>query len=125
MQDFKKLRVWQKSHELVLEIYKATRDFPDSERFGVSQQLRDAAVSISSNLAEGSSRRGDLEFRRFPYMAMGSASESECHLLLSRDFGYLERQCYERLRLRVVEVRRMLCRLSDRLSADVKRTSRN
>src|SRR5262245_18705683 len=67
MQDFKKLRVWQKSHGLTLDIYRATAGFPDTERFGLLTQLRKAAVSIESNLAEGSSRRGDFEFRRFVF----------------------------------------------------------
>ena len=115
MQDFKKLRVWQKSHELTLNIYKATRDFPDPERFGLTSQLRKAAVSIESNLAEGSSRRGDSEFRRFVFMSMGSSSEAECQLLIARDLGFLDRTVHERLKGDVQELRRMLCTLAQRL----------
>jgi len=81
MQDFKKLRVWQRSHHLVLAIYRSTNSFPESERFGIIQQLRKAVFSITANLAEGSSRRGDVEFRRFLFMSMGSASEVENALL--------------------------------------------
>jgi len=121
MQDFKKLRVWQRSHDLVLAIYRSTNSFPESERFGIIQQLRKAVFSITANLAEGSSRRGDVEFRRFLFMSMGSASEVENALLISRDLGYMEKRSYEQLRTLVEEVRRMLCRLADRLTSTSKK----
>ena len=121
MQDFKKLRVWQKSHDLTLKIYRETVGFPDTERFGLVKQLRKSVVSIESNLAEGSSRRGDLEFRRFLYMAMGSASEAECQLLISRDLGYMAPAVCQRLTSGIEEIRRMLWTLIERVSVTVDR----
>lgn len=125
MQDFKKLRVWQKAQQYALDVYKNTMGFPDSERFGIVQQLREASVSIPTNLAEGSSRRGDAEFRRFVFISMGSASETESLLLLSRDLGFIDGRACERLTTCVEEVRAMLCRLVDRLSSSVKQGSRH
>lgn len=68
MQDFRKLKVWQKSHALALHVYGKTADFPKAEMFGVTAQTRRAAVSIAANIAEGSARSGDKEFARFLYM---------------------------------------------------------
>ena len=120
MQDYRKMRVWRKSHELVIEVYGVTQAFPEIERFGLVQQLRKAAISIAANLVEGSSRRGDAEFRRFVSISMGSASEVEYHLLLSRDLGYLDQARHDRLGESVADVRRMLCGLSARLCAGMK-----
>jgi len=85
MQDFRNLKVWRKSHELALAVYRATMDYPDSERYGLVHQMRKAAISVESNIAEGSSRGTDLDFRRFLFMALGSLSELECQLILSKD----------------------------------------
>ena len=75
MQDFRKLKVWQKSHRLALKVYAITANFPKTETFGVTSQARRAAVSIAANIAEGSARSGDKEFARFLYISLGSASE--------------------------------------------------
>ena len=88
MQDFKKLEVWQKSHALTLKVYQLTHPFPADEKFGLTNQLRRAVVSVELNLAEGSSRGSDPDFRRFVQMALGSASEVECQLLIARDLGF-------------------------------------
>lgn len=85
MQDFKNLKVWRKSHELALAIYRVTLSYPYAERFGLVKQMRSAAVSIASNIAEGSSRDTDSDFRRFLRMALGSLSELEDQVLLSKD----------------------------------------
>ena len=77
MQDFKNLQVWQKSHALVLDVYAKTANFPPSEMYGLVSQIRRAAVSIPSNIAEGSSRGGDKEFAQFVRIACGSTSELE------------------------------------------------
>jgi len=124
MQDFKNLKAWNRSHDLTLAIYRATASFPTSERYGLAQQLRNAAISIESNLAEGSSRRGDLEFRRFIYFAIGSLSETECQVILSRDLKYLSNPACEQLISRVEEVRRMLCSLTRRLCAGIDESPR-
>jgi four helix bundle protein len=111
MQDFRKLMVWQKSHALVLEVYRISRDFPSEERFGLTSQMRRCAVSIPSNIAEGCGRGSDPDFARFLTIAMGSSSELEYQLLLSKDLGYLETMLYQSLELKVIEVKRMLAGL--------------
>ena len=94
MQDFKKMAVWQKSHALTLALYQATISFPRDEMYGLTSQLRRAGSSIPANIAEGCGRNGNAELARFLYIAMGSASELEYHLLLARDLGYLAEQTY-------------------------------
>lgn len=92
MQDFRRLTVWSDAHALTLELYGATRDFPDSERFGLTSQLRRASASIPANLAEGCGRGGDADFARFVQIALGSTYEVEYHLQLAHDLGYLKQQ---------------------------------
>jgi four helix bundle protein len=111
VQDFRNLQVWQKAHQFTLGIYRATKRFPDDERFGLTSQMRRAASSIGANLAEGCARGGDVDFARFVQIAVGSASEMECHLLLARDLGYLEEAAFDQLNAAAVEVRRMLIAL--------------
>jgi len=91
MRNFKDLKVWQRSHQLTLEIYVATKTFPREEQFGLTAQLRRAAASVSANLAEGCERQTDREMSRFVQIAMGSASELEYHLLLATDLVLLSR----------------------------------
>jgi len=111
MQSFRNLKVWEKAHGVTLDVYAASRSFPRDELYGLTSQMRRASVSIGSNIAEGSCRKGDIEFGRFLQMAMGSASELEYHLLLARDLDILHRLDYQRLSGGVVEVKRMLASL--------------
>ncbi len=80
--------VWQKAHELTVEVYKATTSFPGNEVYGLTSQMRRAGVSIPANIAEGCGRDGDAEFGRFLQIAMGSASELEYHCLLAHSWGF-------------------------------------
>ena len=89
MHDYRRLDVWRRSRHLVLEIYNATYDFPADERFGLTRQLRRAAVSIPSNIAEGAGRASPGDFGRFIRMAIGSACEVETQLDLSLDLSFL------------------------------------
>jgi four helix bundle protein len=89
VQRFQDLKVWQRSHALVLEIYQLTKDFPGSERFGITSQLRRAAVSVPTNIAEGTKRLGSQDFARFINISEGSLAETEYLIMLSRDLGYL------------------------------------
>lgn len=118
MQDFRKLSVWNKAHALTLGIYHVTRHFPPQEMYGLTSQLRRASASIAANLAEGTGRGTDADFGRFVQMAMGSASEVEYDLLLGRDLELLAETDYETLSGSVVEVKRMLAALLQRLKAD-------
>lgn len=108
MQDFRRLEVWKKAHRLTLDVYRATRSFPKEEIYGLASQLKRAASSIATNLAEGCGRTGDAELKRFADIAMGSASEVEYLLLLAADLGILDKSLYTELNERVIEVKRML-----------------
>jgi four helix bundle protein len=108
MQRFKDLKVWQRSHALVLDVYRLTESFPHEERFGLVSQLRRAAVSVPTNIAEGSKRRGSQEYARFLNIAEGSLAESEYLLLLSGDLGYLTPEVTEPLFAEIEEIARML-----------------
>jgi four helix bundle protein len=113
MGDYRGLKVWERAHELTLEIYRATRSFPDTERFGLTSQLMRAAASIPANLAEGCGRNSQGELNRFCGISMGSARELEYHLLLAKDLGYLEEDSFTRLADRTDHVKRMLANLQD------------
>ncbi len=111
MQDFKKLKVWQKSHELALQVYKSTVKLPKDELYGLSSQMRRAAVSIPTNSTEGCGREGEAELARFVGIAKGSASELEYQLLLCRDLQYLDQQSYASLNEALDHTQRMLTNL--------------
>ena len=85
---FKDLIVWQRSMELVKEIYKITNEFPAFEQFGLSNQMRRAAVAIPSNIAEGKKRSTRKDFTHFLYIADGSAAELETQILISKDLYF-------------------------------------
>jgi four helix bundle protein len=85
---FEALQAWQAAHALALAIYRATSHWPPEERFGLSSQARRAAVSVSANIAEGSAKRGNREFRRFLDMALGSLAEVQVYLLMAKELGY-------------------------------------
>ena len=108
MRDFKKIRVWEKAHQLTLTLYKLTDLFPSDERFGLVSQLRRAAASIPTNIAEGAGRETQKEFARFIHLATGSASEVEYLLLLSRDLGYISTEEYTKQDKNINDIKRML-----------------
>ena len=111
MADFRQLKVWQKAHEITLEIYRITQTFPKNETYGLISQMRRAAISNGCNLAEDRGRDGDAEFARFIQIASGSAAELEYQLLVAKDIGYLaENECHN-LELRLAGVGRMLVSL--------------
>jgi four helix bundle protein len=118
VQDFRNLKVWQKSHALVLEVYRVAKRFPSDERYGFTAQLRRSAASVPANLAEGCARGGDVEFARYVNIAMASASETDYHLLLARDLSYCDEAIYQPLLERVSEVKRMLNSLERTLRGD-------
>ncbi len=111
MRNFMDLRVWQEAHGLSLDAYRLTRKFPREELYGLTSQIRRSCVSIEANLAEGCGRRSDGELARFVQIAMGSASELACHLLLARDLSLLPASDYQESHARLTRVRRMLTAL--------------
>ena len=118
MKDFRKLSVLEKSHSLVIEIYKITASFPKNETFGLTSQIRRACASIPANIAEGCGRDGETELARFLQIALGSASELEYHILLARDLTFLDEKSYDNLNNRVTEVKRMLTSLIQKLRVE-------
>lgn len=118
MKDFKELKVWQKAHKTVLKIYSKTSSFPKDEIYGLTSQMRRAVVSIASNIAEGCGRSGDAELARFFQIAMGSASEIEYQIVLSRDLNFLDEEKYKELTNDVTEIKLMLGAFISKLKAD-------
>ncbi len=118
MQDFKKLNVWRKGHELALRVYQATRLFPEDERYGLTTQMRRSAASIPANIAEGCGRGSRHELKQFLHVSMGSASELEYHLLFAHDLRLLGAVQYRELDASVHEVKRMLAGLIQKLKSN-------
>jgi len=102
----KDLDVWKSSMSLVEEVYKITREYPQEEKFSLINQIRRAAVSVPSNIAEGAARNSTKEFIQFLYIALGSLSELETQLLLSQRLGYLSDN--KEIFANVEQIRRML-----------------
>ena len=97
MRDFRELKVWEKAHRLTLRVYKITKDFPSDEQFGLTVQLRRAAASVPTNIAEGCGRDSERELARFMSIAGGSASEVEYQRLLACDLNYYRMKHIENL----------------------------
>lgn len=118
MRDFRKLKVWEKAHELALDAYRISAGFPREELYGITAQLRRACVSIPANIAEGCGREGEAELRRFLRIGLGSANELEYHLLLARDLRFLAPEEYKRIMGKLIEIKRMLTVLAQKLKAE-------
>jgi len=117
---YRDLEVWQKSMVLAKEVYQVTSGFPTDEKFGLTNQMRRAAVSIPSNLAEGHARSGTQEFKHFISIAIGSVAELETQILLSVELGYLNRDRENDLLVELDTIGKMLRGLHKAL---VKKTS--
>ncbi|WP_369798284.1 four helix bundle protein [Cellulophaga sp. Hel_I_12] len=116
MRDFKKYGVWEISHKFTLQIYALTNNFPSQETYGLSSQLRRASTSISTNISEGCGRDSDAEFSRFLTIAVGSASEVEYLILLSKDLNYLDLKTYEKLNEDINTIKRKIYSLKQKLN---------
>ena len=115
MQDYRKLRVWQKAHQLALITFSVSGNLASPDAWPRRRQMVRAAVSVPSNVAEGAGRGSDLDFARFLRHSLGSLNELEYDLLLARDLWFLNRVEHDRLGTQVEEVRRMLCGLLTQL----------
>lgn len=118
MKDFRTLTVWQKSHELTLQIYEQIRGFPREELFGLTSQIRRACGSIPANIAEGSGGGSNGDLQRFLQIAFGSASELDYHLLLAHDLEIINDVNYKALNENLMEIKRMLATLIRKVHAD-------
>ena len=119
--DFKRLTAWQKLQELVACIYRLTNSFPGQERYGLSSQMRRAAVSVSANLAEGCGRQGDVELRRFVRISLGSLAELESEVL-SANLKFLDPESSRDICSEIRLVRRLLQRLHESLPSKTHQT---
>lgn len=118
MRDFKKLSVWQKSHQLTLAIYKSTTFYPKEEMHGLTNQMRRSAASVPSNIAEGCGRNTQSQLAHFLNIGLGSASELEYQLILSKDLGFINDQIFKEQTTQATEVKRMLTSLYQKASSD-------
>ncbi len=108
MANFKELLVWQRSIDFVTDIYRSTGSFPKDEMYGLTSQIRRASVSISSNIAEGNSRRSKPDYLQFLKIARGSCAEVETQLMISRNLNYLNEEDYQKLNNNIIEISKML-----------------
>jgi four helix bundle protein len=108
MQDFRKLKVWRRSHQLTVQVYRATAAFPKEEIYGLRSQIRRCCASMPANVTEGCGRGTNAELAHFLQTAMGSASELEYFLLLVHDLKLLPSATYESLEKELLEIKRML-----------------
>lgn len=118
MKDSRNLDVWKKSHQLTLSTYAITNNFPKQELYGLTSQLRRAAVSVPANLAEGCGRSNDGDFQRFVQNAMGSTTEVEYHFLLARDLGLLSAEAYGKVDVQIQQLKRMLMGLNRKVEIE-------
>ena len=108
IQSYKEIIAWQKAHELVLKVYIITKRFPDEEKFGLSQQMRRAAVSVASNIVEGFARNGVKDSLRFYNQAEASLKELSYQLLLSYDLGFVQYNDFEKINTLSIETNKVL-----------------
>ena len=108
MRTHKDLDVWKQSIDFVTEIYRITEGFPKSELYGLTSQIRRAAISIPSNIAEGATRNHKNEFRQFLYISLSSASEVETQLIISNNLNYLEQLKLEEMIMNLNSISRMI-----------------
>jgi four helix bundle protein len=104
--DHKDLDVWKKSMDLVVKVYQITQLFPDTEKYGLTNQMRRSAVSIPCNIAEGTARKGDQELLQFLYISIGSLSELETQYLIALRLGFVTKE--DIFELQMIEVKKLL-----------------
>lgn len=116
IKSYRDLLIWQKGIIFVKRVYQETANFPDNERYGLVSQLRRAAVSIPSNIAEGQARQHTGEFRQFLFVALGSIAEVETQIIISQELGFMAEENAKKLIEDLVELQKMTRSLVSRLS---------
>ena len=115
MKNFKKLKVWQKGIELVVDIYKSTNSFPKEEMYGLTSQIKRSAISVPSNIAEGSGRGSDKDFNRFLDIALGSSFELETQLTIAKKLNFISDKDFSEIINSLDEEQRMIAGLQKNL----------
>jgi len=108
MKDFKSLKIWHKGINLVVDIYKTSKEFPQEELYGLTSQMRRSAISIPSNIAEGSGRNSDKEFNRFLDISLGSSFELETQIIIAHELKFLSNEDFLKLIDKVQEEQKMI-----------------
>lgn len=108
MKTHKDLDCWKKGVELVTYVYKVTKDFPKDELYGLTNQIRRAAISIPSNIAEGAARNSNKEFVQFLYIALGSISELETQFIISKNLNFISDEIYEYINNLILNVKKLI-----------------
>ena len=108
MHNFKELNIWKRSVDLAVDVYKLTKHFPKEEKFGLTSQITRSAVSVPSNIAEGSGRNTDKDFNNFLGIALGSSFELETQLIIANKIGLIENSSFESITKETIEVQKMI-----------------
>ena len=116
MNNYKELKVWQKSMDLVENIYRLSASLPENEKYGLMSQIQRSAVSIPSNISEGAGRNSNKEFKNFLSFAYGSSNELNTQLIISRRIGYLQNQELDLAFKQIEEIQKMLFSLINKFS---------
>lgn len=115
MRDFHTLKIWKRSHQLTLDVYNASKFFPNDEMFGLTSQIRRAVSSIPTNIAEGCGRASNKDFAHFLQIAIGSTTELEYELLLAYSLNYINDSDYQTLTEETIAVRKMIIKYRSEL----------
>lgn len=115
MHNFRKLDIWSKSMDLVTEIYQLTNTFPSNERFGLISQMQRSAVSIPTNIAEGSAKSSNKDFARFLEMSIGSSLELETELTIALNLKYIDSMVFESIQNKIIELQKMITGFKNKL----------
>tara|TARA_R110002126_G_scaffold291415_2_gene452308 strand:+ start:88937 stop:89287 length:351 start_codon:yes stop_codon:yes gene_type:complete len=115
MRNFRKYQVWELGHQITLDVYKLSKQFPKDERFGITSQMRRCSSSVPANIAEGCGRESEKEFKRFLVIANGSATELEYFLILVKDLKLADDNAIDELIEKVDKLKRSLNRLISKL----------
>ena len=113
--NFKKLRIWQESLELVIDTYKMTKLFPSEEKFGLISQLNRWSVSIPSNIAEGTSKSSEKHFKNYLETSLGSAFEWETQIIIAHRVNYINKEEFDEYSTRILKIQKMISKFKDSL----------
>ena len=116
MNNFRNLKIWNRSIDLATDVYDATNRFPRTEQYGLTSQIRRSVVSISSNIAEGAGRKSEKEFSRFLNIAKGSCYELETQLLISKNLGFMAEEKFLKIEEELVKIEKMIYALVNRIN---------
>jgi len=115
VKSYRDLLIWQSGISLVKSVYELTSNFPKQEVYGLADQMRRSAVSIPSNIAEGQARQSTGDFKRYLYIALGSAAELDTQVVIAEELGYISQQVADNTGIKITEIRKMTHTLISKL----------